>query len=119
MPWPAWVYLVLLALVGLSGCVLAVRAGRSKALALARLAATGVLMWAVMVFVRDGGAGLGFAAALFAAVLVLAHKSAADAQEAQRMQLDTPGRIGVMINGLVALPAVAMGGLALWSRHGT
>ncbi|WP_235974167.1 hypothetical protein [Luteimonas deserti] len=118
MPWAAWAYVVLLALVGLSGFALMLRAGQSKPLALARLAAMGVLVWAVFVYVRDGDAGLGFAAALFAAVVVLSHKSVADAQDARRMQLGAPGRVGVAINGLVALPAVALGTLAIWSRHG-
>ena len=118
MPWTGWAYVALLGLVGLSGCALTVRDGQSKVLALARLAATGVLVWAVVVFFRDTGAGLGLAAALFAAVVLLAHKSVTDVQDAQRLKLGTPGRIGVAVNGLIAMPAVAMGGLAVWARHG-
>lgn len=114
-----WAYVALLALTGLTSSVLAVREGRSTALALVRLAATGVLVWAVLAFGRGADVGLGFAAALFAAVLVLAHKSAADAQDARRLGLGVPGRIGVVLHGLIALPAVAMGGLALWTRHGS
>jgi|GEM_PF-1340568 len=115
IPWFAWAYLVLLTLVGLSGFALTVRDGQSKLLALARLVAVGVLCWGVVLYVRDAGAHVAFAGALFAAVVLLAHKSVADAQDATRMQLDRSARIGVAINGLVMLPAIAMGALAIWS----
>lgn len=118
IPWFAWAYLVLLALVGLSGFALVVRHRQSLPLALARLVAVGVLGWGVVLFFRDAGAGLGFAGALLVAALLLAHKSAADAQDAARMELPRPARIGVAINGLMMLPAVAMGALAIWAGHG-
>ncbi|MCD9028756.1 hypothetical protein LDO26_11115 [Luteimonas sp. BDR2-5] len=118
IPWPGWAYLALLALVGLSGFALALRAGQPKPLAALRLLAVGVLAWGVVLYFRDAGAGLGFAAALFAAVLVLAHKSTTDAQQARELGLGRAGRAGVAINGLLALPAVALGALAIWARHG-
>ena len=43
IPWFGWVYLVLLALVGLSGLALSLRAGHAKPLASARLAARAAL----------------------------------------------------------------------------
>ena len=118
MPWYGWVYLVLLALVGLSGFALALRHRQSLPLALARLVAVGVLVWGVVLFFRDAGAGVGFAGALLLAGLLLAHKSAADAQDAARMELTRPARIGVAINGLMMLPAIAMGALAIWTGRG-
>ena len=118
IPVLGWAYLALLALVGLSGFVLALRAGQSTLLAVLRLLAIGVLGWGVVLYFRDAGAGLGFATALFAAVLVLAHKSTADAQQAGELGLGRAGRAGVAINGLLALPAVALGALAIWVRHG-
>ncbi|PBJ84312.1 hypothetical protein CMZ84_07765 [Lysobacteraceae bacterium NML93-0399] len=117
MPWFGWVYLVLLALVGLSGLALSLRAGQSKLLALARFAAVAVLAWGVVLYVRDAGASVLFAGALFVSVLLLAQKSVADARQAQDLQLDRAGRAGVAINGLLMLPAVAMGALAIWSSR--
>lgn len=117
MPWFGWAYLVLLALVGLSGLALSLRAGQSKLLALARLAAVAVLAWGVVLYVRDAGASVLFAGALFVSVLLLAQKSVADARQAQDLQLDRAGRAGVAINGLLMLPAVAMGALAVWSSR--
>ncbi len=118
IPWFAWAYLVLLALVGLSGFALTVRDGQSKLLAIARLAAVGVLVWGVVLYFRDAGAHVLFAGALFVAVLLLAHKSVSDAQDATRMKLDRSARAGVAINGLVVLPAIAMGALAIWAGRG-
>lgn len=118
IPWFGWAYLALLALVGLSGCVLTLRDGQPSLPAAARLVAFAVLMWAVVLYFGDAGAGPGFAAALFAAIVVLAHKINIDLRDARRLQLGTAARIGVVINQLVTLPAIAAGALALWSRHG-
>lgn len=118
IPWFGWAYLVLLVLVGLSGCALALRHRTSLPWAIARLLAVAVLVWAVVLFFRDTGAGLGFALALLAAAMLLVHKSATDAQDAARMELPGPARIGVAINGLLMLPAVAMGALAVRAGHG-
>lgn len=118
IPWFGWVYLVLLVLVGLSGCALALRHRTSLPWAVARLLAVGVLVWAVVLFFRDTGAGIGFALALLVATILLVHKSADDARDAARMELPRPARIGVAINGLLMLPAIAMGALAVWAGHG-
>lgn len=118
IPWYAWVYLVLLALVGLSGFVLTMRDGQSKTLAALQLLSVGVLVWAVVLYFRDAGAHLGFAGLLFASVICLAQKSVADAKQAERMELPRPARIGVAINGLMMLPAIAMGALAIWAGRG-
>ncbi len=118
IPWYGWAYLVLLALVGLSGFALTLRAGQSTPLALVRVAAMGVLMWGVVLYFRDAGAGPGVAVALIAAVLVLAHKSTTDLRDARRMQLKPAAQAGTAINGLLVLPAVALGALAVWSGHG-
>ena len=118
IPWFGWVYLVLLALVGLSGFALSLRAGHAKPLASARLAAVGVLAWGVVLYFRDAGASLLFAGLLFVATLLIVQKSVADARQAQEMHLDRSGRIGTAINGLLMLPAVAMGALAIWAGHG-
>jgi|EndMetStandDraft_3_1072993.scaffolds.fasta_scaffold172466_2 hypothetical protein len=118
IPWFAWAYLVLLALVGLSGFALALRAGEAKVPAVLRLGAVAVLAWGVLLYFRDAGVHFGFAGLLFVSVLALAQKSVADARQAEQMQLDRPARIGVAINGLVLLPAIAMGALAIWAGHG-
>lgn len=118
IPWFGWVYLVLLALVGLSGLALSLRAGQSKPFAVARLAAVAVLAWGVLLYFRDAGASVLFAGALFVSVLLLVQKSVADARQAQDLQLDRAGRVGVAINGLLMLPAVAMGALAIWAGRG-
>lgn len=111
-------YLLLLALVGLSGFVLALRHRRSLPWAVARLVAVGVLVWAVLLFFRDTGAGFGFVAALLAAAALLAHKSAVDARDAAQMALPRPARVGVAINGLLMLPAIAMGALVIGTGRG-
>jgi len=118
IPWFGWVYLVLLALVGLSGLALSLRAGQSKPFAFARLAAVGVLAWGVVLYFRDAGAPLVFAGLLFVSALLLVQKSVADARQAQDMELDRSGRIGTAINGLLMLPAIAMGALAIWAGRG-
>ena len=119
IPWSGWAYLVLLALVGLSGFVLTVRNGQSKTLAVLQLLSVAVLAWGVVLYFRGAGAHVGFAGLLFASVVCLAQKSVADAKQAERLDLPRPARIGVAINGLLMMPAVALGGLAIWSRHGT
>lgn len=118
IPWFAWAYLALLALVGLSGFALTLRDRQSTLLAAARLIAVGVLCWGVVLFCRDTGAPLLFAGALCVAVLLLAHKSMTDAQDAARMNLARSARVGVAINGLLMLPAIAMGALAIWAGRG-
>lgn len=118
MPWYGWVYLVLLALVGLSGFALALRDGQSKTLAAIQLFSVGVLVWAVVLYFRNASVHLGFAGLLFASVICLAQKSVADAKQAERMELTRPARIGVAINGLMMLPAIAMGALAIWTGRG-
>lgn len=118
IPWFGWVYLVLLALVGLSGFALALRAGQPKVLTLVRVLSVAILGWAVVLYFRDTGVPFGFAGFLFAATLTLAQKSAEDIRQAEQMQLGRSARIGVTINGLLMLPAVAMGALAIWAGHG-
>lgn len=120
MPWYAYAYLALLALVGAGGFVSEVRTGRPAWLALVRLAATVVLGIGVVLYVRGGeGAGTGFAFALFLATLVHAQKAVSDHHVLQRAPaMPAPMRLAIAARSLSLLPAIALGALAVWSRQG-
>ncbi|MEZ0471179.1 hypothetical protein [Luteimonas salinilitoris] len=120
MPWYAWAYLVLLALIGISNFLAGLRGGQriGLLLLLLRLAAVAVLALGVVLFYRGSGAGLAFMAALFVAALLQAQKSVADAQQMREQRLPAAARIGVALGGLALLPAIALGALAVWIQQG-
>ena len=119
MPWYAWAYLLLLALIGAGGFAAARRDGTPPWMAALRLATFVVLGYGVVAFHRaDLGAGLGFAALLFVSVLLHAQKAAADAAQLRVRQLPAAARVGVALGSLALLPAIALGALAVWIRQG-
>ncbi|WP_255516486.1 hypothetical protein [Luteimonas suaedae] len=118
MPWYAWAYLALLALIGVSNFLAGLRGGQRMGLLLLRLAAVAVLALGVVLFYRGSGAGLAFMAALFVAALLQAQKSVADAQQMREQRLPAAARIGVALGGLALLPAIALGALAVWIQQG-
>ncbi|MDH5821812.1 hypothetical protein QFW77_02215 [Luteimonas sp. RD2P54] len=118
MPWYAWAYLALLALIGLGNFAAGLRGGRRVVVAVLQLVAIAVIGLGVVLFYRGSGAGLGFMAALFVAVLVQARKSVADAVQLREQGLPPAARLGVALGGLALLPGIALGALAAWAQQG-
>lgn len=118
MPWHAWLYLLLLALIAGANVVAERRAGERIMLVLARLAAVVVLALGVVFFYRAAGAGLGFMLALFIAVLLLAQKSVANAHRMRAAPMPAGVRIATALGSLALLPAIALGALAVWIAQG-
>jgi hypothetical protein len=118
MPWYAWAYLLLLALIGAGGLVAMLRARRPVWRALVHVASITVFAYGVVLYFRGGDAGTGFALALFVATLLQARKSVADAHEMRARPVTPASRIGVALGALTLLPAIALGALAIWSRQG-
>ncbi len=117
MPWYAWAYLLMLALIGLAGFRSRLRAGARLAEALGGLAAMAVVMLGVVLFHRGAGAGLLFMGALFLAALVLAQHSVAQAQRMREAPIPVGERGATARGGLATLPAIAMGAIAVWVRE--
>ena len=118
MPWYAWAYLLLLALIAGNDFLAQLRArGRPLAM-LVRLAAMAVVMLGVVLFHRGEGAGMFFMLALFLAVLVLAQTSVARAHRMREAPIPVRERLGTALGGLATLPAIAMGAIAVWVRQG-
>ena len=115
LPWYAWAYLLLLALVAGGGVYATLRARRPLPVALLRAAAVLVFIAGVLAWYR-GGAGTVFAVLLLLATLVHAQKAAADAREARARALPAHERIGTALGGLSVLPAIALGALAVWRQ---
>lgn len=118
MPWYAWAYLMLLALIGAGGLVAARKARQPWSQALLPLAAIIVFGCGVVLFFRGSGAGLLFAFALFVATLLQARKAVADANAMRSQPLPAASRIGVALGALSLLPAIALGALAVWTQQG-
>ena len=119
MPWYAWAYLMLLALIGAGGFVATLRARRPVWRALLHVATIVVFAYGVMLYFRGGGAGTAFALALFVATLLQARKGVADANEMRSRRTTAASRFGVAAGALTLLPAIALGALAIWSQqHG-
>ena len=118
MPWYAWAYLLLLALIAVNDFLVQLRArGRPLAM-LVRLAAMAVVMLGVVLFYRGAGAGLLFMLALFLAALVLAQTSVAEAHRMRETPIPVRERLATALGGLATLPAIAMGAIAVWVRQG-
>ena len=118
IPWYAWAYLLLLALIAANDFIVQLRArGRPPAMLL-RLAAMAVVMLGVVLFYRGGGAGLLFMLALFMAALVLAQTSVAEANRMRQAPIPARERITTALGGLATLPAIGMGAIAVWVRQG-
>ncbi|MGY0561246.1 hypothetical protein ACW7G2_11080 [Luteimonas sp. A277] len=117
MPWYAWAYLVMLALIGLAGFRARLRAGKRPPAALGWLAAMAVVMLGVVLFYRGAGAGLLFMGALLLSVLVLAQHSVAQAQRMREAPIPAGERLVTSLGGLATLPAIAMGAIAVWVRQ--
>ena len=118
MPWYAWGYLLLLALIGAGGLVAMLRAKRSPWRALVHVATIVVFGLGVVLYFRGSGAGTVFAFALFVATLLQAQKGVADAHEMRRRRLPAVERVGVSLGALALLPAIALGALAIWIQQG-
>jgi len=118
MPWHAWAYLLLLALIGAGGFVAMLRAKRPAWRALVHVATIVVFAYGVVLYFSGSGAGTAFAFALFVATLLQAQKGVADANEMRRRRLPAVSRIGAAAGALALLPAIALGALAIWSRQG-
>lgn len=118
MPWYAWAYVALLALIAAGGLVTTLRAQRPLPLGLLRFAAMVVFAYGVLAWHRGSGANTLFAGLLFAATLVQAQKAVADANELRVRRLPAPVRAGTALGGLAVLPAIALGALAVWSQMG-
>jgi hypothetical protein len=118
LPWHAWLYLLLLAMIGAGGLVASRVAGKPLLPALPHVAAIVVFGAGVVFFHQRAGATTMFAVALFLATLLQARRSIADAEEMRRHRLPGPARAGVALRGLAVLPAIAMGAIAVWSQQG-
>ena len=118
MPWGAWLYLLLLAAVGVLHLVIELRTRADALRALLRFAAVGVIGTGVVLFYR-GGAGVLYMLMLFAAALLISRKSVADAQAARAGRADgttaPPPWLG--LTRLVVLPGIAWGALAVWVQQ--
>lgn len=118
IPWYAWAYLLLLALVAGREFFGQLRTrGRSLAMLL-RLAAMVVVMLGVVLFHLRQGAGMLYMLLLFLAVLALAQGSVAAAQRMREAPLPARERIATALGGLATLPAIGMGAIAVWVRQG-
>lgn len=117
MPWYAWAYLLLLALVGRRDFLRRRRANGRPAAMLARLAAMVVVMLGVALFYRGEGAGMVYMILLFLAALVLARMSAADALHMRENDAPADDRLMTALGSLALLPAIAMGAIAVWVRQ--
>ena len=118
LPWLAWLYLLLLAMIGAGGVVATRTAGRPRMPALAHVAAIIVFGAGVVFFHQRAGATTAFAVALLLATLLQARRSIADAGEMRERRLPAAARAGVALRGLAVLPAIAMGAIAVWSQQG-
>jgi hypothetical protein len=118
MPWYAWIYLLLLALIGAGGFVSMLRARRPVWRALVHVATIVVFAYGVVLYFRRGDAGTAFAFALFVATLLQAQKGVADAHEMRVRPMTTASRVGVALGALTLLPAIALGALAIWRQQG-
>ena len=118
MPWGAWLYLLLLAAVGVLHLVIELRTRVDAVRALLRFAAVGVIGAGVVLFYR-GGAGVLYMLLLFAAALLISRKSVADAQAARAGRADgttaPPPWLG--LTRLVVLPGITWGALAVWVQQ--
>ena len=118
IPWYAWAYLLLLALIAGHDFLVQLRArGRPLAMLL-RLAAMGVVMLGVVLFYLRQGAGMLYMLLLFLSVLVLAQASVAAAHRMREAPIPARERIATAVGGLATLPAIAMGAIAVWVRQG-
>ncbi|MFZ7095214.1 hypothetical protein ACOPJQ_03690 [Luteimonas dalianensis] len=118
IPWYAWAYLLLLALIAGYDLLAGLRArARPKAMLL-RLAAMVVVMTGVVFFHRGQGAGMLYMLLLFLAVLVLAQASVAAAHRVREQPVPVRERLATALGGLATLPAIGMGAIAVWVRQG-
>ena len=118
IPWYAWAYLLLLALIAGHDFV-GHRRGRVRPRALLlRLGAMAVVMLGVVLFYLRQGAGMVYMLLLFLAVLVLAQTSVAAAQRMREAPVPPRERVATAVGGLATLPAIAMGAIAVWARQG-
>ncbi|QCO66599.2 hypothetical protein E5843_00115 [Luteimonas yindakuii] len=119
MPWGAWLYLLLLAAVGVLHLVIELRARAGMGRALLRFAAVGVIGAGVVLFYRGAGAGVPYMLLLFVAALLVSRKSVEDAQAARAATADgaiaPPRWLG--LTRLVVLPGIAWGALAVWVQQ--
>lgn len=118
LPWQAWLYLLLLAMIGAGGLVATRNAGRPPGPAVLHVAAIVVFGAGVVFFHQRAGATMLFAVALLLATLLQARRSIADANEVRQCRRPAPARAGVALRGLAVLPAIAMGAIAVWSQQG-
>lgn len=117
IPWGAWLYLLLLAAVGVLHLVVELRARAGVLPALLRFAAVGVIATGVVLFYR-GGAGVAYMLLLFVAALLVSRKSVEDAQAARATRdaaTAPPPWLG--LTRLVVLPGIAWGALAVWVQQ--
>ena len=118
IPWYAWAYLLLLALIA-GHDFLGHRRGRVRPRALLlRLGAMAVVMLGVVLFYLRQGAGMVYMLLLFLAVLVLAQTSVAAAQRMREVPIPARERVATAVGGLATLPAIAMGAISVWVRQG-
>ena len=118
IPWYAWAYLLLLALIAGYDFLGQLRArGRPRPMLL-RLAAMVVVMLGVVFFHLRQGAGMLYMLLLFLAVLVLAQGSVAAAQRMREAPMPVRERVATALGGLATLPAIGMGAIAVWARQG-
>lgn len=118
IPWHAWAYLMLLALIGAGGFVAMLRTRRPMWRALVHVASIVVFAYGVVLYFRGSGAGTAFAFALFVATLLQAQKGVADAHEMRSRPVTAASRVGVALGALALLPAIALGALAVWRHQG-
>ena len=118
IPWYAWAYLLLLALIAGYDFLGQLRARAQPRAMLLRLAAMVVVMLGVVFFHLRQGAGMLYMLLLFLSVLVLAQASVAAAQRMREAPMPARQRLATALGGLATLPAIGMGAIAVWARQG-